>query len=271
MDHETPNLLSPCGYPTYKHPPINEVVCGMRVQTPDKLRIPHIGLLWEKFRENYPIIQHAPPIASAMGEIPVDDATGIPVPRVWFINQEDDQLVQFQPDRFYFNWRRRQNVYPRYTHVIENFENVQNAIANFFNENDLGELMPTECELSYINHIAQGPAWTGFGDLPKIFSDFVWKQKAKSFLPIPTNVAWSADFPLQESKGTLTVSLKHAKQRKDNIPVLVFELTARGIGESKSKTAIREWFNLAHKWILGCFEELTTPEVQRIWGREENA
>ncbi|MDL1974813.1 MAG: TIGR04255 family protein [Deltaproteobacteria bacterium] len=88
--------------PSYKNPPVNEVVCGLRFDTPDKLRIPHIGFLWDKFRADYPIIQHAPPIASAKGEILVDQATGMPLPRVWFINRSDDQLIQFQCDRFYF-------------------------------------------------------------------------------------------------------------------------------------------------------------------------
>ncbi|GAG78987.1 unnamed protein product, partial [marine sediment metagenome] len=46
--------------PSYKNPPVNEVVCGLRFDTPDKLRIPHIGFLWDKFRADYPIIQHVP-------------------------------------------------------------------------------------------------------------------------------------------------------------------------------------------------------------------
>ena len=62
----------------------------MRFHTPDKLRIPHIGLLWEKFRADYPTIQHAAPIASVKGEMVVDVATGMPLPRVWFINSADD-------------------------------------------------------------------------------------------------------------------------------------------------------------------------------------
>jgi uncharacterized protein (TIGR04255 family) len=60
MDHPTPKS-SPAGVlPSYDNPPVNEVVCGMRFYTPDKLRIPHIGLLWDKFRNEYPIIKHPP-------------------------------------------------------------------------------------------------------------------------------------------------------------------------------------------------------------------
>lgn len=257
--------------PSYKKPPVNEVVCGMRFHTPDKLRFPHIGLLWNKFRLDYPIIQHAPPIASAKGGLLTDDATGLPLPRVWFINKSDDQLIQFQFDRFYFNWRRRQSDYPRYEHVIKNFERVKDYIEAFFNEFELGELKPSEYELSYINHIPKGQGWNTIDDLPRIFSDFVWKQTIERFLPNPANVFWQAEFLLPEKKGHLIVSLKKAIRTEDQVPLLVLELTARGLSESPTKDAVREWFDSAHEWIVRGFTDLTTPEVHLIWERETNA
>jgi hypothetical protein len=96
MDYPIPNSFSSGILPSYRNPPVNEVVCGMRFDIPDKLRIPHIGLLWNKFRADYPIIQHAPPIASAKGELLIYPVTGLPLQRVWFINESDDQLAQFQ-------------------------------------------------------------------------------------------------------------------------------------------------------------------------------
>ena len=257
--------------PSYKNPPINEVVCGLRFDTPDKLRIPHIGLLWDKFRADYPIIQHVPPIASAKGEILVDPATGIPLPRVWFISKSDDQLVQFQVDRFYFNWRRRQSDYPRYDHVIKNFESVLNTIVNFFSEFELGEIKPIEYELSYINHIPNGQGWNTIDDLPRIFSDFVWKKTKERFLPNPEKVAWQTEFSLPEKKGHLIVNLKQATRTEDKVALLVLELKTRGIGESANKEDIRKWFDLAREWIVRGFTDLTTPEIHKIWELEENA
>lgn len=262
-------IESPSGIlPSYKNPPVNEVVCGLRFDAPDKLRMPHIGFLWNKFRADYPIIQHAPPIASAKGEILIDKAIGIPLPRVWFINKSDDQLVQFQVDRFYFNWRRRQMDYPRYEHVIKNFWIVLNTIGDFFSEFELGELKPIECELSYVNHIPIGQGWDTIDDLPKIFSDFVWKQANNRFLPNPQKIAWQAEFSLPQKKGQLTVTLKQATRTEDKISLLVLELKTSGISESSNKEAIREWFDLSHEWIVQGFTDLTTPEIQKIWERE---
>lgn len=271
MSHPIERSSSLGALPSYKKPPVNEVVCGMRFYTPDKLRIPHIGLLWDKFRLEYPIIQHAPPIASAKGGLLIDDAIGLPLPRIWFINKSDDQLIQFQFDRFYFNWRRRQSDYPRYAHVIKNFESVWNTVVNFFNELEMGELKPSECELSYINHIPKGQGWNTIDDLPRIFSDFVWKQTTRRFLPNPENVSWQAEFSLPEKKGHLIVSLKQAIRTEDKVSLFVLELTARGVGESTSKDAVREWFDLAHEWIVRGFTDLTNPEVHLVWEREKNA
>jgi uncharacterized protein (TIGR04255 family) len=272
MEHPIFNPSATGTLPSYKNPPVNEVVCGIRFQTPDKLRIPHVGLLWGKFRKEYPNIQHASPIAAVTGELPVDNTTGLPFQRMWFINNSDDQLIQFQFDRLYFNWRRRQNLYPRYPHVIKNFEAVLNTVSNFFNEFELGELNPIECELSYINHIPKGQGWNTIDDLPRIFSDFVWCQATGRFLPNPINIAWQTGFLLPEKKGRLIISLKQATRTDDKTPLFVLELKAIGLAESTSKEAIRGWFDIAHEWIVRGFNDLTTSEIQKlVWEREKDA
>ena len=271
MARQSENSFSSDALPSYKNPPVNEVVCGLRFNPSDKLFIPHIGFLWEKLRADYPVIQHAVPLATAKGEIPIDWVTGIPLPRVWFINKSDDQLVQFQADRFYFNWRRRESDYPRYDHVISNFESVLKEVTIFFSEFELGELTPIEYELSYINHIPKGQGWNTIADLPKIFLDYTWKKPTKRFLPKPGKVAWNKEFQLPEEKGILNVSLKQGIRTEDKVPLLILELKTRGIDESAGKEGLREWFDLAHEWIVRGFTDLTTPEIHEIWEREENA
>ncbi|TRZ92041.1 MAG: TIGR04255 family protein [Methanosarcinales archaeon] len=268
MDSPIKSQISSAAFPSYRKPPVNEVVCGMRFHTPDKLRIPHIGLLWNKFRADYPKVQHAPPIASVKGELQIDQETGMPIPRVWFINESDDQLVQFQIDRFYYNWRRKQGDYPRYTHVIKQFESVLNTIDIFLKEHDLGGLDPIEYELSYINHIPKGEGWDAIDDLPRVFSDFVWAQKKERFLPNPANVAWKTEFPLPGKMGRLAITLNQAIRTYDKVPLIVLELNARGLDESADKKDYRKWFNVAHEWIVRGFTDITTAEVHKIWERE---
>ena len=271
MARKVQGPLPKSSLPSYKKPPVNEVVFGVVFRTPENLRIPHIGLLWQKFRADYPFIQHAPPVASAKGEIRIDLATGSPIPRVWFINKSDDQLVQFQPDRFYFNWRHRQSQYPRYGHLAKNFEKIINNIVNFFKEFKFGDLEPTEFELTYINHIPKGEGWDTINDLPKIFSDLVWNYDKRRFLPNPQRVAWHVGFLLPEDNGNLIVSLNHAIRKEDKVPLLVLELKTIGTKQLDGKEAIRGWFDLAREWIVRGFTDITTSKIQKIWGREDNA
>jgi uncharacterized protein (TIGR04255 family) len=242
----------------------------MRFNTPDKLTAPHIGLLWDRFRKDYPRVQHAPPLPGAQNQLQIDTFTGLPLPRMWFINRNDDQLIQFQVDQFYFNWRRRENVYPRYNKVINDFESVVTIVEGFFKDNELGHIIPLGFELSYINHIPKGEGWEVFDDLPKIFHDFLWDQISGRFLPKPTSISWGANFPLPQEKGNLTVSLKHAIRLSDKVPLLVLELKAKGEGDSISIKDIREWFDVAHEMIVLGFADLTNPEIQKsVWGRED--
>ncbi|MCH7612939.1 MAG: TIGR04255 family protein [Candidatus Marinimicrobia bacterium] len=256
--------------PSYNKPPIVEVVCGMRFQPPDNLFLPHIGILWNKFRADYPNIKHAPPIASSKGEILLDKATGAPLPRVWFINKTDDQLIQFQSDRFYFNWRHRQNEYPRYPHIIKNFEDILKNILEFFKEFNFGDYKPIKNELTYINHISLENGLVSIDDISNIFSDFLWNQSKNRFLPNPNQVSWLSEFTLPEQNGYLSVSLKQAQQIENNIPLIVLEMKAKGIGDSTSIEATRKWFDLAHEWIVRAFTDLTNSDVHNIWERENN-
>ncbi len=200
--------------PSYKQPPVDEVVCGFRFEPLRHLKVPHIGLLWEKFRNEYPTAQHAVPIATDTSFI-VDEATGIPLPRVWFISKADNELIQFQLDRFYYNWRHRGDDYPRYPSIIKKFE------------------------------------------------------KAKSYLDNPANVAWQVRFELPQGKGWLNAKLNQATRKVDGVPSLILELTAKGFGEEKTAKAMRNWFDLAHEWIVRGFTELTAKEIQEtFWKRE---
>lgn len=269
MSNQNKTQILSVSIPSYKKPPINEVVCGLRFHTTDKLRIPHIGLFWNKFRTDYPRIQHAPPIVSVKGGLQIDQETGMPIPRVWFINESDDQLIQFQFDRFYFNWRRRQSDYPRYSHVIKQFGSILATIESFFKEFELGDLNPIEYELSYINHILKGEEWNTIEDLPKIFSDFVWGQRAERFLPNPLNLAWKTEFPLPEKMGRLVVTLNQSVRIDDKVPIFVLELNASGLNESADKKDFHKWFDVAHEWIVRGFTDITTPEAHQIWEREK--
>jgi hypothetical protein len=83
-------------------------------------------------------------------------------------------------------------------------------------------------------------------------------------------VAWQIRFELPEGKGWLNVKLNQATRKVDGVPSLILELSAKGLGEDKTAKAMRNWFDMAHKWIVRGFTDLTEEHIQEtIWKREK--
>ena len=66
------------------------------------------------------------------------------------------------------------------------------------------------------------------------------------------------------------MKLTEAKRKVDLHPLIVLELSARGIGKDASIDHIWQWYSLAHEWIVRGFTDLTTEEMQFAhWGRDD--
>lgn len=99
-------------FPDYDNPPLTEVVCGILFQNLESFLTPHVGLLWEKFKLDYPYCQEVAPLAPAIeqfGEsldVEFDLIDIPPLPRVWFLNENGSEIIQIQRDRFLHNWKK---------------------------------------------------------------------------------------------------------------------------------------------------------------------
>ena len=259
--------------PSYKKPPVIEVVCGIVFKRIEHFKAPHLGLFWQKLRDDYPTCQHATPLG--FPPKPSDQAIEfeLPLPRLWFVNKKKNGLIQLQNNRFLYNWRKihQEELYPHYRMVINAFKTNFDIFKEFLGEEDLGSLNPTECELTYINHILKGEGWESVADIHDVLPDLDWHSDKKRFLPDPRHLGWQASFALPEDRGQLHVKLEQASRRIDNRPVFILEISARGLGSDKSLDAIWNWFELAHKWIVCGFTDLTGKKIQTsIWEREDD-
>ena len=74
--------------------------------------------------------------------------------RLWFLNDDQTELLQLQNDRFGRNWRKMPPVdkpYPRFETMIAQFERELHMLSAFCVSNRIGKVVPTQCELSYVN------------------------------------------------------------------------------------------------------------------------
>ena len=261
----------PTPLPSYRNPPVQEVVCGARFAALERFMVPHIGLFWDSVRKDFPNCEHAPPLSPDPSAF--DKATGLPIPRIWLINRSEDRLIQLQKDIFFYNWRRRpkSKSYPRYKNIIKAFEKNIRNFEVFIRENELGELSIKSLELTYINHIIQDEGWKSLRDFGTVFPDCRWKVKSTRFLPVPNAIAWHTSFPLPEGQGTLRVKVDIGSRRSDDHPLLVFELRVTGSAANFSLDNMEEWFSTAHQWIVRGFADLTGPKIQNeIWKRDDS-
>jgi uncharacterized protein (TIGR04255 family) len=261
--------------PEYDTPPLDEVVCGILFKPIETLLVPHFGVFWERLKPEYPTCQEVAPLAPAVERLdnsPIPDLKIFVLPRIWFLHQNDSQIIQLQRDRFLYNWRKRRpsDEYPRYPQVIEKFQNHLLNFQSFLNELNIGTIIPVQYELTYVNLILQGSGWDDMSDISHVFPDFAWRTSKQRFLPAPEGISWQTSFPLQNRMGRLRMHIQKAQRRDDKHPLFRFELTARGMASDSSHEARRAWFDASHESVVRGFADVTADELQKtLWRRKQ--
>ena len=133
----------------YKNPPIDEIVCSVLFDSIEGLRAGHLGFLWQKFRNEFPVIDDQN-LIGPVSEEDLNNRGTPPLPRVWFVHEYENELIQVQFNRFIHNWRKRRpnDEYPGYKTVIGNFERYLSCFQDFLTEERLGGITLNRYELN---------------------------------------------------------------------------------------------------------------------------
>ena len=248
----------------YDNPAINEIVCGIRFNPIELLQSGHLGMLWQKLRPDFTKTEDQNVIAP-ISQDDIGNIEKLPLPRVWFIHRNDNELVQVQRNRFHYNWREREegDEYPGYEKVIVNFITYLSLFEKFLKEENLGELVTKEYELTYIDLIPQGQGWENLDDLENVFPDLF---SSKGILSTNVKVInWQTILDLPNRLGQLSIAIRSGQRRTNNQQLLHIETRALGKVESES---IHAWFDVAHSYITELFSNLVSNEIQKkFWGR----
>ena len=114
LDRGISSPSRPGDLPDFKNPPVNEVVLSLQFASIPAFRSAHIGLFWEKIRQEYPKVSEQPPLQATFetfGVIPanppslfqIETLLSPPMPRFWFEEQDGNELLQIQQDRIIHN------------------------------------------------------------------------------------------------------------------------------------------------------------------------
>lgn len=257
--------------PDYERPPITEVVYGVGFAGLSSLLAPHLGLLWDKYRAEYPHCEEKPPLFQKGDQLQLTDVP--PLPRVWFVNPSGHQLIQIQRDRFLHNWRELapEDDYPRYRVLKERYRDLLGTFVGFVSDNGLGEVSFRNAEMTYINHITIGEdsRLKSIEDVGTVFPDFGWRPSTSRGLGELQGVNWQTVLALPEDNGTLSTVIRSARRIRDNQPVFVLELAARSNVGEFTQNELWSWFDAAHHQIVWTFSQLADERFQHdVWGRK---
>ena len=250
-----------------------EVVLSVAFEPIQGLRTIQLGDLWREHFSSLTEVEERPPI-----EMPVErfDVTGgptmsfkmmpdVPLPRLWFQNDTHTQLVQVQNNFLARNWRKSESSadYPRYLALRELFAVDMGRLNEFVRKKELGEFVPTQCEITYINHVPRSKV----ADLLAFVSDV-----GTASFPDADGANITTQFVIQEGgvpAGRLHLQATTARSKATGEPLVVLTITARGRPMGSGTDGVLTFLDLGRKWARSAFDSLTRPEMQQAWGKAD--
>lgn len=262
--------------PSFTSPPLAEVALAVQFERL-ALRVIDLHVIHEAFQDEFPTVEEFAP-QSAMGleagtslELKLlSEESEVEPPLLRFKSEDDQRVVQFQPDRLVVNWRRRpqQQPYPRYETtvrpmLVEAWKRLERALLTL----NVGPLVPNVCEVTYVNPIETDQLWGSFGDLDQVVAP--WSgTNSDDFLPEPSGIRVAIRYEMTPTPGWMLIEGSTARRNADGQLALLLNLVARGPAASPDLDGALAFLDTARDWIVRGFVSITTPQMHAHWGME---
>ncbi len=270
--------------PDFENPPVSEVALGVQFEPLERLRTPQVGLFWTEIRQRFPKIEeHAPmePVIERFGtlrggtpQVRLQMLESPPAPRVWFLNEAGTELIQVQPDRFIHNWRKvgAGDSYPRYEHVRDTFRSELQTFQAILSREQVGNIAPNQCEVTYVNNIVSGAGWESHGELGNVLTVFRTTYSDDK-LADPEDARLALRYVIRDDRGEpigrLHVSAQPVFRRTDGVPMIGLTLTARARPAGQQLDDVIRCLDIGRDKIVRAFASVTTAPMHKIWGRKD--
>jgi len=249
----------------FRNTPLNETILGLQFNDTIFGPVMSSNMLFEiisVLKSEYDRISEHPPLPSIIESRDKDRREMILkdfVSRKHFLHHQKHKLIQMQPDRLLFNWRKMDDhsVYPKYDTLFADFYHIIQLISEKSKVNLLEKV--NQYEFTYIDHVYIDSFGLENYDVSEVFSIFPYGKAVKNFT---INYA----IPEDNIGGVLDVSIRTAKHKQNNRKLFVIENTCRGFSSGKT---ISTWFDEAHTILQENFLRIITDKSKEIWGYEE--
>ena len=271
--------------PDFSDPPVAEVVLSVSFEPVAGLRVVQLGDLWKtRFADRFPRVEEQPPWEApierfgqfAGGPTISFQALQVPpLPRLWFVDERGTELVQAQSNWFARNWRKTDEDpdYPRYPKLRAPFRKDLKSFVDFVSQNKLGEWVPNQCEVTYVNHVDVGEVRGNHGELYGVLA--LAAKPKDPFLPTPEAMTVSSQYVLTDTSGgpvgRLYVHAQPGFRRGDGAPLVILTITARGRPSGPSINDVTKFLDRARESVVRGFAAVTTKAMHKVWGRTDAA
>jgi uncharacterized protein (TIGR04255 family) len=257
--------------PAFDDPPVVEVALSFSFDPLERFRSAHAGRFWDKVRGEFPNTDDQMPLAQVVeqpgGPAPPPRLQMVkPQVRTWLLSGDGTQLLQLQRDRIAYNWRRNPTgaPYPSFSAVERRFRELLPLWEDFIAQEELGSVVPTQVEVTYVNHIQEPHA-----EFFKIFRS--WKGSQSEFLPPVEDFRFTLRYIIEDDQhrmvGRLTVNCEPVYATETSEELFRLSLSVRGMPASPEVASALKFLDIGHEWIVRGFAELTTPEMHAKWKR----
>ena len=256
-----------------RNPPIVELVTGVQFTTERPVDSCKLILFWNEFlRANFPDCAEAPTIEEAFEKFGDEISWSppkfqlrleqLPQLRYQFSNAKTGRIIQLQSTRLMANWVRRSGEYPRFSAIHAELRQTFQTWQDYAVVNGIGEVVPNQWELCYVNLVPQGELWQSPREWHRVSKIFA--AEVDAFYPLELEdrgFQWRMRMPERIGRITLTAM---QSRTKDGKPALQLTILARGPAVSIDEAHDR--LGLAHTAILELFDRVATEEAKKHWG-----
>ncbi len=264
---------------SFRDPPVIEVALSIQFDRPITHPARTLGEFWPLIRDDFPGLQEQPALPAQREEFglvvgpQVEFMMQPPAPRYWFVSGDDTRLIQLQPDRIMYNWRKTHPAqeYPRYRQLRPDFERFLHMLLELLAEDERSLARPDWCEVTYVNHILPGDGEKTRPPLHEVVRVVEAPPPSPPGIELE-DVQLTQRYLLKKEgasapSGRLHVTAVPAVRNADQMPMYALTLVARGQAGGSVEGALA-FIDQGRELIVTTFRDITTPSMHGRWGLE---
>jgi uncharacterized protein (TIGR04255 family) len=269
-------------FPTFERPPLVETVIGVQFDQIPNLTSAHLGWYWREVLgkswvralETVPLQDQFENFGEQTRRLPFPGLTAkmlssLPSPRIQFMTEADDRVIQIQNTKFLYNWRKREAVYPRFKDLYPEFIGELDRFREFLKSASLGDATFNQWEITYVNHIEKGEIWNTPEDWHKILPRLFPAPRKSSGIRLERE-SGEISFEVTPERGRLHIQIVSGKSLESGDEILELNLTARGpIVRNNPTLGLDSGIELGHRVLVEAFAGMASETALKAWGKKD--